>query len=80
LDEHDAGGFVEKNGYKQITFFFKINPTVLDLSGTNNQIRFGVYCNMFSPTPYDDVAKTTASFVESVYTYDADAQTLTLVE
>jgi hypothetical protein len=35
---------------------------------------------MFSPTPYDDVAKTTASFVESVYTYDADAQTLTLVE
>lgn len=80
LDEHGAGGFVEKNGYKQITFFFKINPTVLDLSGTNNQIRFGVYCNMFSPTPYDDVAKTTASFVESVYTYDADAQTLTLVE
>jgi hypothetical protein len=77
LEKDGSGGFVEKDGYKRISFFFKINKTILDElyetgSITSKNIRFGVYCNSFSPTPDDDLEKSTASILEATYLFSSD--------
>jgi hypothetical protein len=77
LEKDGSGGFVEKDGYKRISFFFKINKTILDElyetgSISSKNIRFGVYCNSFSPTPDDDLEKSTASILEATYLFSSD--------
>lgn len=51
-----AGGFIEENGYKRITIFFRVNRQLLHDNGTeNNYIKFAVYCDYLSPDPDADL-------------------------
>jgi hypothetical protein len=70
LEEDAPGGFREENGYKKISFFFKLNTA--QLNATGGTIKLGVYCPTFSPDPDDDVAKATPQALEMEYTYAMD--------
>jgi hypothetical protein len=92
LTGHGYGGFTESYtgdsettgdenlhyGYKQISFFFKLNTmllkTLLD-SNSSAIIRFGIYCNEFSPSPTDDAGKSTPGIVDCYYKFTLEDET-----
>ncbi len=95
LDGHGYGGFTESYtgdsgttgdenlhyGYKQISFFFKLNTmllkTLLETNGDEKStiIRFGIYCNEFSPSPMDDAKKSTPGIVDCYYKFTLEDET-----
>jgi hypothetical protein len=80
LTEHGSGGFVEDNGYKKITFFFKVNKTAFAGGATTAQVRLGVYCNSFSPDPDADISATKAQIISETFTFRMEDGTIRLAE
>jgi hypothetical protein len=81
-DAHGYGGFVDDGTYKKISFFFKLNTTMFESilnkytdSDEKNYviIRFGVYNDIFSPNPDDDVTKETPQYLDAYYKFTADS-------
>jgi hypothetical protein len=74
---HDATGFVESNGYKQVSFFFQLNKTAFDTSETNPTLTvlMGVFCDALSTDPDADIAATTPKHIEGSYTFQLNSGT-----
>jgi hypothetical protein len=77
---HGYGGFVDDGTYKKISFFFKLNTTMFESILTQNKennrdyviIRLGVYNDIFSPNPDDDVTAKTPKILDAYYKFTED--------
>jgi hypothetical protein len=61
IDDDGPSGFVKTtDGYKRISFFFKVNTASIS---NNQEIKIGVWSNDFSPNPDADVDASTAQYI-----------------
>ena len=74
LSKPGTTGFVEENGYKHITFFFRINIVLLDNNGSDdNPMTFAVQCDAFSPDPDADIDNVTPAILSKSYIFPWDS-------
>ncbi len=84
---HGYGGFVEKNNKKQITFFFRLNDSMLPFATKTDSngksyflVRLGVYNDVFSSDPDADLTATFPHILEAYYKFTKDNTYYTVSE